>query len=175
MCIILCLLGLTGVGVVTILEGEEDQLAGVLGEPDAVGVLVESLLAGVLVAVHLGLGTVQGPGVWILLLYGHGGLLGEVSPQVFIGAVHLDTVEQGSRGMLRCRSGMASRIGRRSTGHRENVLVTAFSEVTFFLVLSLAELFLTTFLSVLSLAAASSSLACSLAFSLTAFSALCSA
>ena len=58
------LLGQTGVGVVTILEGEEDQLAGVLGEPDAVGVLGEGHLAGVLVTVHLGLGTVQGPGEW---------------------------------------------------------------------------------------------------------------
>ena len=86
---------MTGVGVVTLLVGEEDQLAGVLGEPDAVGVLVESLLAGVLVAVHLGLAGVPG------------------KP---------DAVEQGSRGMLRCRSGMASRIGKRSTGHRENVL-----------------------------------------------------
>ena len=36
----MCPLGLTGVGVVKILEAEEDQLAGVLGEPDAVGVLV---------------------------------------------------------------------------------------------------------------------------------------
>ena len=61
-CIILSLLGLTGVCVVTILEGDEDQLAGVLGEPDAVGVLVEGHLAGVLVTVHLGSGTVQGPG-----------------------------------------------------------------------------------------------------------------
>ena len=55
-------MGLTGVCVVTILEGDEDQLAGVLGEPDAVGVLVEGHLAGVLVTVHLGSGTVQGPG-----------------------------------------------------------------------------------------------------------------
>ena len=59
-CIILCLLfGQTGVGVVTILEGEEDQLAGVLGEPDAVGVLGEGHLAGVLVTVHLGLWPVR--------------------------------------------------------------------------------------------------------------------
>ena len=49
------MLGQTGVGEVTILEGEEDQLAGVLGEPDAVGVLGEGHLAGVLVTVHLGL------------------------------------------------------------------------------------------------------------------------
>ena len=107
--ILLCLLGLTGVGVDPIQEGEEDQLAGVLGEPDAVGVLVgghlllgggEDQLAGVLVNVHLGLGTVQGPGVWILLLEGHGGLLGEGSPQVVPGAVHLDTAEHGTRDML---------------------------------------------------------------------------
>ena len=58
-------------GVDTILEGEEDQLARVLGEPDAVGVLGEGhlsvgggegQLAGVLVTIHLGLGTVHGPG-----------------------------------------------------------------------------------------------------------------
>ena len=53
------------------LDGEDDQLAGVLVEPDAVVVLVGGhlpvgggvvQLAGVLVPVHLGLGTVQGPG-----------------------------------------------------------------------------------------------------------------
>ena len=66
---------------------------------------------------------------------------------------------------------MASRIGRRSTCHREIVLRTAFSEVTFFFVPFLAELFLFTFLSAVSLAAASSSLACSLAFFLLAISA----
>ena len=65
------LLGLAGVCVVTVLDGEDDQLAGVLVDPDAVGVLVGGhlpvgggvvQLAGVLVPVHLGLGTVQGPG-----------------------------------------------------------------------------------------------------------------
>jgi hypothetical protein len=69
--IILCLLGMTGSAVVTELDGEGDQLAGVFGKPDAVGVLVEChlpvgggvvQLAGVLVPVHLGLGTVQVPG-----------------------------------------------------------------------------------------------------------------
>ena len=40
-------------GVKTILDGEEDQLAGVLGEHDAVGVLGECHLAGVLLTVHL--------------------------------------------------------------------------------------------------------------------------
>jgi hypothetical protein len=58
-------------GVKTILDGEEDQLARVLGELDAIGVLreghlpvggVEGQLDGVLVTYHLGLGTVQGPG-----------------------------------------------------------------------------------------------------------------
>jgi hypothetical protein len=61
--IILCLLGLAGVGVVTVLDGEDDQLAGVLGELYAVGVLVEGHLAGVLVTGHLGLGFVHWPGV----------------------------------------------------------------------------------------------------------------
>ena len=37
--------------------GEDDQLAGVLGEPDAVGVLAEGHLAGVLVTLVLGLST----------------------------------------------------------------------------------------------------------------------
>ena len=88
----------------------------------------------------------------MLLLQGHGGLLGEGSPQVVPGAVHLDTVEHGSRDMLCCRSGMASRIGKSNTGHRELVLGTVFSEITFFLVPSLAKLFLSTFLSAVSLA-----------------------
>ena len=68
---------------------------------------------------------------------------------------------------------MASRIGRRSTGHREIVLGTVFSEVTFFLVASLAKLFLSTFLSAVSVASSSS--ACFLAIFLKAFSALRSA
>ena len=59
----MCLLGLAGVCVVTVLDGEDDQLAGVLVEPDAVGVLVEGHLAGVLVTGHLGLVTVHRPGV----------------------------------------------------------------------------------------------------------------
>jgi hypothetical protein len=62
---------MTVLAVVTVLVGKDDQPAGVLGEPDAVGVLVEGhlpvsgvvgQLAGVLVAVHHGLGAVQGPG-----------------------------------------------------------------------------------------------------------------
>ena len=57
--------------MVTELDGEGDQPAGVLGKPDAVGVLVDChlplgggvvQLAGVLVPVYLGLGTVQVPG-----------------------------------------------------------------------------------------------------------------
>jgi hypothetical protein len=60
---ILCLLGLTGVGVDAILGVEEDQLSAVLVEPDAVGVLgeghlsvggVDGQLAGILVTVYLG-------------------------------------------------------------------------------------------------------------------------
>ena len=121
------------------LEGEEDQLTGVLGEPDAVGVLVEGHLAGVLVTVHPGLVTVQVPGGRLLLLQGHGGLLDEGSPLAVSGAVHFDAAVDGSWDMLRCRSGIASMVGGRSTGHREIVLGTAFSEVTFFLVPSLAE------------------------------------
>ena len=39
--------------IVPIQEVEEDQLAVVLGEPDAIGVLIECHLAGVLVTVHL--------------------------------------------------------------------------------------------------------------------------
>ena len=62
MCIILCILGLAVVGVVTVLDGEDDQLAGVLGGPDAVGVLVEGHLAGFLVTGHLGLRIVHWPG-----------------------------------------------------------------------------------------------------------------
>ena len=71
MSIIFCLLGLTGSAIVTELDGEGGQPAGVLGKPDAVGVLVEChlpmgggvvQLAGVLVPDHLGLGTVQVPG-----------------------------------------------------------------------------------------------------------------
>ena len=68
---------------------------------------------------------------------------------------------------------MASRIGKSSTGHRELVLGTAFSEVTFFLVPYLTDLFLSTFLSAVSLAAASSSSACSLVFT-SALSVACS-
>ena len=108
MSIILCLLGMTGSAVVTELDGEGDQPAGVLGKPDAVGVLVEChlpvgggvvQLAGVLVPVHLGLGTVQGPGEW-------------------------------------CRSGMASRRERCNAGHTEFISGTGFSVLAFFLVSS---------------------------------------
>jgi hypothetical protein len=62
---------MTGLAVVTGLDGEDDQPAAVLGEPDAGGVLVEGplpvsgvvgQLAGVLVAVHHVLGAVQDPG-----------------------------------------------------------------------------------------------------------------
>ena len=89
----------------------------------------------------------------MLLLQGHGGLLGEGSPQVVPGAVHLDTAEHGSRDMLCCRSGMASRIGKSNTGHRELVLGTAFSAFSFLcLFFSLAQLFLSPFLSAVSLA-----------------------
>jgi hypothetical protein len=105
---------------------------------------------------------------------GRGGLLDEGSPLAVSGAVHLDADVDGSWGLLRCRSGMASRIGRRSTGHRGIFLGTTFSEVNFYLVLFLAELFLSTCLLAVSLASASSS-SLALAFSLTAFSALFSA